>query len=1448
MRRPWGPSPVSSFMRFAAACALAMLAAWGETAWASPTGVDLLGVSPGSIRFRVAVPDPVFETLEGDPEVSRLTIRGFTSAGEDGEPALPVRIVTVAVPPTGEVRVSGSGANAEGYENVLIAAVRPGVVDDPKRIATSARDRQIPDLTSVRPTRAGEASAGARVHLAGITWMRNQRVAQIEVRPAEYDWARRRLSIDRAVDVTVDVQPAAESGPAKEEIDPFENVYRTALVNYEQGKAWRRAADEASAVLGRPGSGIDGAIAVPDTSIYAGREWVKIAIKETGFYKVDFRLLRNLSPFNGSQTTPVDSVRMFTVPGNPVLPEEGYCDACEYQEVAVRVVDGGTIGVFDNNDLDVVYFFALGPSDWGDLYDPVVDDTTFVNHPYANENFYYIGIGTVEKPFGRTVRRMTTVDGTPPVTPGGEVTPATFVAREHFEIDSPSEYWPDSYPHSRFVHATIAWEKWFWASIGRGNAFAVDFDMPGVDVSVPARLRMRAWGLTTTSKSPTMFDHFLDVSFNGVAFGQRAWNGRFQQTYDTLLANPLAAGNRLRLSVPFVIDPVPILEAQRVDQTGLAWADLFYQRRFVPVANRLTFDSSPAGGNYLYSIGPFTLAPNDRPRVFDVTDALTPIEILGAAYDETAPGSGQFQLRFRRIETEKRRYRVLPETAIVRPNNADVFTAPRSSLTNLRSATQQADYLVIYYDGFRAVADTLLRWRHERLPLQGRSAPFDTAAVPISALYDQFSGGRPDPGAIRAFLRSAFFNWRKAPAYVTILGDASYDFKNVAGFAPPGQPASLVPTYEGGIDFTLQRQFATDDWIMNVTDDAPTVPPIPDFIAGRIPVVDAVAGMTYVRDKLLPYERRPPLSEWRNRVMFIADDNEQGSRPDGLGWDHLCQTADLDSVHTPQHLDREYVYLHTYPDGPGDTKPGAKTDILRFWNEGSLLSNYIGHGSAFKIADESVFLESDVTSLRNMTLPSVFVAASCDVGKFHDPQFSGIGEKMVISSVGGCVAVISATEEAFSGQNVALNTEFYDRFTARDGVTGAYHVSLSDALLGAKIETSTFGSTNNAKYQLLGDAAVRLALPRLFAELSIEDANGQPLTQAARGQTVTFRGRVVDRPGGTLVPFNGNVGLLIEDSAPLGSLPQGARCRTFPFRAAPMFRGDVGVAGGMFTGKFIVPMNAVAGPRGKLRAYSRGLSANESFETDGVGSMAFGLTGGTAPAGDDEGPTVKLSFAGGSTSVRPDAKLKVELFDVNGILTTGHSLQNAIVVTVDDDNTSRVDISESFRYAANSYQSGTASFQLPRLSPGPHSIRVSAADNLASGIDAARHRSTATIAFEVTDSPPLAVTRTFLFPNPAHSGGMRSGGQFVVDAPGDAVNVLLRIYTISGRLIRTLKAFDGLGQVQIPWDGYDAEGYALALGTYIYQVHVNPRESDGSSSPRLKAVAEGRFVITSHEP
>jgi hypothetical protein len=1395
--------------------------------------VRLTAAGAGAIRFELSVPAPHFAplaALPGQPEATRFDLDGYEGTADAGRPALPSRVVVLAVPPLGEVRVSASGADPETRDAFLPATVA-GTAPDERFVA------------------AANTGPGPVARLLGVGWLRNQRVARVAVCPAAWDAGERRLTLYHRVEVEVAVEPAGDLGPPAESPDPFEGVYRSAVLNYEQGRGWRRPATRRllERAAAQPARLAAFAPAVPETSVYVGRTWIKIAVPRTGFYKLDYARLRTLTLFSEDRVetaAPLDSLRLFTWPGFPVLPVKSYCDTCDYREVALTFEDDGDGKFFTNSD--AFYFFAMGPSDWASLYDPARPETIFIDNPYESNNYFYLARATAESPVGLTPVRIATRDGA--ITNPSLPTPVTFAARTHYEQDN--EYYPNASPLYGGNDHALFWEKWYWRSLTQGGSYQVATDPPGADGSQPARVRALAWGLNFNDPHGSLPDHYLDVRYNDLVQPTRVFDGLVAQIYDLAVPGLLPSGNVFAMSVPSPVDP---RNADRVDRCGLGWVDLYYRCFFRPDGDRLDFDTPEGGdGDVIYRIGPFTQAT--PPYVFDVTDACRPVQVLVPA-DTTqySPRPDGYYLSFQASETSRRRYRVVPADSITAVPQANLANAPFTSLENLRSRTERADYLVIYYDGFRAAADSLAAWRREHLPLHGVSAPYDTKVVPISALYDQFSGGRTDPAAIRNFLRAVFFNWNdggnpRRPSYVTFLGDASYDFKNITGRAPAGQPGSLVPTYEDNFDGAVGRQFVTDDWMLNV-DDANVV--IPDLLGGRLPVDDPATALGVVRSKVLGHERNSPLGEWRNRVMLIADDDKKGDAWDlGLLWAHVRQTMQLDADWTPPHLDRDYVYLHTYAGGPGATKPGAKAAIKQGVNDGVALMNYVGHGSPYQLADERVMLDTDVGNLANAPRFTVFVSASCDVGKFSDPTVQSLGERLITSTAGGAVGVISATELAFSYANATLNQKIYAELFRRDATDCQYHTPLSAALLATK-----GGNFNEQKYQLMGDAATSAALPRLWVDVTLADAAGNPVSEVKRGQTLTFQGQVRTCPVGDALAFDGAVALLIEDSQEIDLVKDDFTLEgrhytdscSYYFRAGAIYRGDVGVKSGQFHGSFVVPMEAREGDRGRVRAYVEGRVAGEGFDSDGAGYLGALVSAGEAPAGDQTGPRITLSFVGGSTSVRPDAVLKVDLFDQNGILTTDHTPQNGIIVTVDGVTTSRADITESFRYAADSYQSGTAQFQLPDLALGAHTVTVSAADNLASGLSAGAHRSRASLDFTVVDQPSLRIANAYLFPNPTESRYGAGGGQFVIDAPGDSVNVLLRVYTASGKLIRTLTVFGGQGQVQVPWDGLDEDGQPLANGVYFFRVHVNPRDPDGTSSPRQKADADGRFVIVNRK-
>ncbi|MGH7742190.1 MAG: hypothetical protein ACRENS_09225, partial [Candidatus Eiseniibacteriota bacterium] len=605
--------------------------------------VRLLPSGAGTIHFALDVPAPALSAEssgEGPGGALHVTLPGYDDSPGDGV-VLPERIVVVAVPPAGDVSVRSLGAGVSMRDGVTLLAVR-----------TPAG--RIPQL---------EADAPAR--LIEVGWLRDQRIARIGVRPVRYDSDRRRLTSWAHVDVTVDVEAASAASSALESAtapspDAFELVYHDLLINYDQGRSWRRARTLAAGTMGaRAGLRELRRFAVtvsPETSVFAGRPWVKLQITKPGFYKVSFGQLRSTSlfgppsdPMDQDTTTSVDSLRLFTWPGIPVLPENSFCDSCDYREVALQTVEMNHDGRFGRNN-DYFYFYALGASDWEDVYDPARTDSTFLDHPYDSRNFYYLTVATPTLPVGGVPLRIGTGDAS--VTANPATTPARYGARTHFEQDL--EYFPDATPLR--AGQKMFWEKWMWHSFATGQSFLTTLHLDGLDAAQPARFRMRVWGINQCAPCNRP-RHQLDVTLNsGPRLTQMTWATDDGVTLDTLLTPASAAlvegDNALLLGVPLVAGC-----DGRQDRSALAWVDIFYQHAFQASGDQLAFDSPATSDNFRFVATGFV--DSQPPHLFDVTDPGAPQELTGFSYD---PAGANFQLTFERSQSGRRRYRILPDT------------------------------------------------------------------------------------------------------------------------------------------------------------------------------------------------------------------------------------------------------------------------------------------------------------------------------------------------------------------------------------------------------------------------------------------------------------------------------------------------------------------------------------------------------------------------------------------------------------------------------------------------------------------------------------------------------------------------------------------------------------------------------------------------------------------
>jgi len=93
-----------------------------------------------------------------------------------------------------------------------------------------------------------------------------------------------------------------------------------------------------------------------------------------------------------------------------------------------------------------------------------------------------------------------------------------------------------------------------------------------------------------------------------------------------------------------------------------------------------------------------------------------------------------------------------------------------------------------------------------------------------------------------------------------------------------------------------------------------------------------------------------------------------------------------------------------------------------------------------------------------------------------------------------------------------------------------------------------------------------------------------------------------------------------------------------------------------------------------------------------------------------------------------------------------------------------------------------------------------------------------TLNYDVVVSDELAIKDLYNYPNP-----MRNETNFVFDLAGSSVENRLRIkiYAVSGRIIRELEYPVNIGINQIPWDGRDNDGDYVANGTYLYKLVID---------------------------
>ena len=1117
----------------------------------------------------------------------------------------------------------------------------------------------------------------------------------------------------------------------------------------------------------------------PTTSVLAEGDVYKLSINEDGIYVIDAELLDQL----GVGTSGLDpgTVRLYSK-GGAALPElVGTAYPTDLQEVGLLELGNGN-DVWDGDDR--LLFYGQGEDVW--RYDSLTQNFERKENLYAEATNYYLKVGGDGK-------RVATAP---------EV-----LAQAYDDVYSNRARWEEDlynlldYSKQNFGSGQGSGQDWYGTlfSINRELTRENLFDLGDIVAGATGRLTASMAASSTSGGSR------FEVTANGQSFMSSSIRAGVRRNANNALAH---YGS---------VDAPLTLERGKVDitvsypgnaETRLGWLD--YVQVVYPA--RLAYGDEPL---FFRSLGHadagthgFSLATG-RPdlTVLDVSDPLSPRAVPTSA---TAAG-----LRFGYVSGGGAPAEFVafePGRGVRRPTFVE--QVPNSNLHGIRAA----DMIIVYGEGLEESAERLAQHRRDH-------DGFIVEAVDVRQVLEEFGGGRPDPTAIRELTRMVYERYVDL-RYLLLLGDSSFDPRDIKGLG-----GNLVPAYQTKPSNWEVTAFPTDDYyvLLDETEGRPDTGRFPegglDVAVGRIPASNPAQANRLV-EKIIRYDSSPELlGDWRLRTVFVADNGDSNGHlndVDGIAVNNGDRFPDFNQV-------KVYADAFELVPTPGGTRiPDAAKAITQNMFRGNLVTTYLGHGGPRGWAQERILNAPDIENWNNDEAYTVLVTATCTFTGYDDPERTVAGEQVIFKANGGAVASLSTVRPVYITSNRVLAEETHRRLLD-DSL--ALRLGLGELLVLAKGSRDSGREENDRKYALFGDPATRLAVPELEVELlsidSVDLAAATDTVVVRPLKAVTVSGVVNELDGRLADDFTGTLDLTVFDKPrERRTLGQGSNPVNFTTQASVLFKGRASVTNGRWTAKFILPKDVSLGSGfGRLSLY---VSSPEG--RDGSGHFDRFIVDGRGASGvtDDTPPVVEVYFgdeefvSGGVVS--RDPVLFAKLSDDTGINVSDAVIGHGLTASLRGVESEEFVLNDFYRAEKDDFTRGEVRYPIFELEDGEYELELRA-------WDLANNTATGSTAFVVAEDAGTALRRVLNYPNPFVDA---TCFQFEHSSAGRPVTVQIDIYTVSGRLVNSIRhetvptGFRFGNDDCISWDGTDRYGQRLARGAYLYRVKLM-NEDDGET-------------------
>ena len=1106
--------------------------------------------------------------------------------------------------------------------------------------------------------------------------------------------------------------------------------------------------------------------------------WKRFYIENTGVYKITKAFLRQIGV-----NTNVDprTLKIYSHGGRmlPLRNDENL--HYDLPENSIQFV-GEEDGIFD--DSDYILMYCEGLEHWN------ADSQTHLNL-FADKAYYYVTTGGDA---GKRIQKY--------VEPNQTAT-ATYDKFDHY-----------TYHEKDVFNIGELGRKWFGENLHFSASSTFEFAVPELDVQSDVSVRVSSAATSATSSS-------LKVSVNGTPLNDIFFSGisdlgSVKAVEGNSVVPVKVNGSKITVNLAFNNNGNPSAKAY------LNYIALETKAFLKGTGKQYVFgvnETKGLVGVCAYSFTNFSAVK----QIWDVTD-ITQVSAIAK--------TNEAQFSFKAEMGELRRFAVVEESDLYSPKYDSSTHVANQDLKGTifkdgQNVFKDVDYLIITSEALKPQAEKLADFHRSYSKLQVK-------VVTKESIFNEFSSGKQDVAAIRNFIKYVYDNYgnlNKQVKYVCLFGDASFDYKNRIR-----NNTNIVPVFQSLDSYTLFSSFVSDDFygLMGGNEGKMEGAHGVDIAVGRILVSTAQQAEEMVL-KIKEYHSENAYGRWRNAIALMSDDVDKVS--------DATLEVNLESIsegikNNKSFFNVKKIFMDAYVQettSGGQKYPKAKEDFLNAFTQGSLVVDYLGHGSEEGLTGERMFDIADTKKLSHQYKYPLFITVTCEFTRFDNPLKETGGEIAFQNPIGGPIALISTTRQIGQFTGETFNTYLAPILLRYNGYE---KMTLAEVLRVAKNVTM---STGNNVISFIGDPAMYLAIPEPKIKVTkINDIALGDFTGSLQALSkVKITGEVTDENDTLLTDFSGELFVNVFDKfldkstlANDGTVVAGTLFKiNFKTLGETIFRGNASVKNGLFDFSFVVPKDiAIPVGNGKVSFYAN----NNQKTSDKTGQELQIKVGGVnvnAPV-DNIAPVVKLymndkNFVSGG-NVNQSPVFIAELFDENGI-NTASGVGHDIIVYLDGKETELISLNNFYNTEKDDFTRGTVRYQFKDLAPGLHTLTFKA-------WDVYNNLVTAELQFIVIDDSELKLTHVLNYPNPFVN---YTEFWFNHNKPFEPLEVQVQVLTVTGKVVwtkNTTVTTEGFTSRAIVWDGKDDFGDRIGKGVYVYRLTVKSMLSNKKSEKFEKLV------------